>query len=294
MARPLFALLLAGALLAVGGSALAQDDKPGRMVYALRYADARDVAAALAKQFQRDADIQPITGAAGSFLLLSGRPAVIQEIMGLLNQLDQGPRQVAIEVFIAELPSPKAESGAPLTLDPKEFTGPSRDVFERLAELKRKGALGTLKHLHVTALESQPASVMIGESKPIVMATNRTPMGLTSRSISMREVGTTAKVLARVSPDNQVLVDLDLSDARMHAPETGAVIGADEQGAPIHATEIVTASLKTKLTIPAGYAVAAEGVQTSTKAGPVQMLVIVAARLVQAEPAPMPRPKKGK
>jgi len=63
-------------------------------------------------------------------------------------------------------------------------------------------------------------------------------------------------------------------------PEDGIALGADENCQSILAVETTVAKLDSKLSVRSGQAVAAQAVQTATKAGQYQIFVIVGARIV--------------
>jgi type II secretory pathway component GspD/PulD (secretin) len=285
-------LVLAAGLLVLGGGR-AEDPaaaKATRTVYFVKHGDAKELAGVLAKHFKGDAEVQAVPDAGGA-LLISASPAVQEEVLKLLVQLDQPPHVVAVEVLIAEVATKKGDDGKPAALDLKELTGPSKDVLEKVEALKKAGALGSLKRLQLTASEAQPARVVVGESRPFVMGVTVTATGLASRSLSYRTLGTTLVVTPRVA-DGAAVLDLDLEDAQARMPEDGPVIGKDEAGAPIHAPEFITARLKTKVTVRPEQTVATEGVKTESKSGQAQTLILVSARIQDAgakPPAPAPR-----
>jgi hypothetical protein len=141
-----------------------------------------------------------------------------------------------------------------------------------------------------------PASATLGETKPHVTGVNMTRTGLATRQIAYRNVGTRARMTARVGADQKIDIDLEVEDARL-VPDDTVTLGTDEAGAPLRAMNVVTAHFNGKLEVGAGRAVAAEGVHTTSKSGKQQMLLIVTAQL--AEPneiaakgsAPFPGPR---
>jgi hypothetical protein len=198
--------------------------------------------------------------------------------------LDHRPQTVVIEVQVAEVATRKDAGTADSTdkdLDVKGFNGPVASVEAKLRALQNKGLLGTVRRLQLTGTEGQPSTVLVGEAKPYTTGLTMTARGVVARSISYRNVGTQLKASARVGPENRIEVDLDLNDSRM-VPNEGLTLGKDEAGKPVYAMEFVTSRLTGKLGVAAGQAVAAEGVQTTTKAGMGQTLVIVSARVVDA------------
>jgi hypothetical protein len=86
-----------------------------------------------------------------------------------------------------------------------------------------------------------------------------------------------------VAPEKKVLLDLDVSEARAFVPEDGIVLGKDENGQAVRATEFLHAKLATTLAVPSGRAVLARGVTTTAKAGQPRTLIVVAARVVEPD-----------
>ncbi|OWK37749.1 secretin N-terminal domain-containing protein [Fimbriiglobus ruber] len=90
------------------------------------------------------------------------------------------------------------------------------------------------------------------------------------RSISYHQSGTTIKATARAVTENAVVVDLNLNDSGLKAPESG-----DEYPA------FDSSTLTTTLTIPPGRVVTAQTVNKDGKAGRTVTLVLVTARVVE-------------
>ncbi len=233
--------------------------KVQRAHYVVKNGDATALAETVGQHFRRDA----VVIAANGTILISGPPALVPDVVKVLELLDRKPRTIEVEITLAELPAPKA--GA----EPS-----AADVLKDLAE-KPVG-----QRIKLTAVEGQPVTSVTGGNKPYVSGTGGGGFGkgAVQKSISYQPVGTTAKLTARVGPDDSVALDLDLRDSRIKAPEAG-----DESGAPA----FENATLTTKLSVPAGKAVVAQAVRTDGKAGAVLSVVIVAARVVVPnEPAP--------
>ena len=152
--------------------------------------------------------------------------------------------------------------------------------------LEQKGVFVAVKHLQLTAVEGQTASVMIGENKPFVTGIRVTATGGASRSITYRNMGVKADASVRVSPEKVVTVDLKLEDSHAHVPEDGVSIGADENGKPVVASEFLESTLTSKLDVPSGTARPAEGVKTNAKSGTTHTLVVVGARVIEPDAKP--------
>jgi type II secretory pathway component GspD/PulD (secretin) len=285
MAKRFLLLLLIAGLFALDGGGRAQEApaaKNKRTVYLVRHGDAQTLAGLLAKHFKGDADVQVLPDAPSNCLLISAAPNAFTEVVKVLEQMDRRPHLIEVEVLIGQF-TPKKEEGKPSgkELNPKEFSGASKEVVEKLEALKMNGTLSSLKRIQVTAVENRPSSVLVGETKPVVGAVTRTGAGIVSRAIHYRNTGSKVTVTARVTAENQVLLDLSVDTSRLHVPDDGIEIGKDENGAPLRATEVVTAQLRTQLSVAPGQAVAAEGVKTNSKSGQGQTLIIVAARILE-------------
>ncbi len=102
--------------------------------------------------------------------------------------------------------------------------------------------------------------------------------GMTTRSIAYRTVGTSIQVKPEVSMDGQVTLDLHIDDSRMRAAGGGAAGGGDDKGMATTVVEFTQFTLETRVKVPAGQIVLAEGAKSGSKAGQVQTIVLVSAR----------------
>jgi type II secretory pathway component GspD/PulD (secretin) len=284
-----FAVL--AALFVLGGIGRAEDaPKNKRIAYVVKYGDAKTLAGLLAKHFKGDAEIQALPDGPSNCLLISAAPDVFDEVFKVLDQLDRRPQVIVIEVMVAAVLPKKGDDGKPMAreINEKDFTGPAKDVRDKLEALEKDGTLGSLRRLQLATVENEPVSTMIGETKPMVTGTVIRATGLASRTITYRQTGTKAAVTARTTAESAVAVELDIEDARLYVPPEGIEVGKDENGGPVLAAEVVLSTLKGKLSIPSGQAVAVQGVKTTSKSGLTQALIVVAARV----PEPGAKPAK--
>jgi hypothetical protein len=261
--------------------------KAKRIAYVVKYGTAKNLAALLRKHFKEDVEVEAVPDAPSNCLLIRAAPAAFAEVVKLLAELDRRPQTVAVEVLIAEAPPAKgaAKPGeGKEEPDDKELTGPIADVVKRAAELQKAGVLAGLKRIQLTAVEHHPASVLLGELRPVVSGARTLPGGTVSRTLTYRNVGSQVKVTPRVVPGKKVMLDLEVSEARLFVPADGIVLGKDENGQVLRATEFLQAKLATTLAVPSGQAVVARGVKTTAKAGQPRTLIIVAARVLEPEP----------
>jgi type II secretory pathway component GspD/PulD (secretin) len=265
----------------------APGDRSRRIAYHARNITAKDLAAALGKHFKDDLEVQALPESAGNWLLISGSPAATEEVLALLDRLDRAPHQVAVEVLIAEVTTPKGAAGdaASRGVNERELRGPAREVMARVDELRQKGLLGSLKRIQLSGLENQRVRSQVGENRPIVTGVMATRVGTATRNISYQQTGTLVMFTPRIIPETKVIaLELSVEDNRIHTPEDGVAIGTDEKGNAIRATQMIVSTLTTKLSVPSGHAVAASGVTTTAKSGPSQTLVIVRTEIVEDRP----------
>ncbi|HVL15124.1 MAG TPA: secretin N-terminal domain-containing protein [Gemmata sp.] len=259
------------------GPARAQDRKlqpldpspprPERSVFVVRNAEPTILAEVVGAHYKGDATLIAAPAGSGNAVLVSASPAVLPEVMKLLEQLDRAPRTVEVEVTVIEVSAKK--DGPPLTeadLSP-----------ETLAKA------GQGQRIKLTAVEGQPVSSTTGGNKPVVSSSTVAPgrggfggagggAPVVQRSVNYQPVGTTVKLTARVGTGDSVALDLSVQDSRVRPPEAG-----DDAGA----ASFENGTLSTKLSVPAGKPVVAQAVRTEGKAGPTVAVVLVTARVVE-------------
>jgi type II secretory pathway component GspD/PulD (secretin) len=260
--------------------------KNKRIVYLVRYGAAKDLAAALGKHFKGDAEVQAVTETGGNYLLISATPAVFDDVVKTLEQLDRAPKTVSVEVWVAEIIAKKSEDGKSIEagkdVDEKDLTGTVDEVRKKLDDLAKIGLISGLKHIQLSALENQSSSAVTGENKPYVVGSN-VIAGRVSNTISYRNVGVQVRATPRIMADKSILLELKVEDARMNRPDEGIGLGVNDKGEAVNATEFTTSTLESKLTLAPGKAVAAEGVKVSSKGKQAHVIILVGARTVDVD-----------
>lgn len=284
--RPVVLLLLAGLL--VAAAAHGQDNPPAappaaaarpkveRAVYPVKGGDPVALAEVVAKHFKGEVEVSAVAGS----LVLSGPSASVAEATRLLGQVDRRPRTVELEVTLVEV------SGRDADLP----DGPADRA--RVDELVKAG--GSVQRIRLTADEGQPASIQSGADKPMLTTSVIRPAppaggpaggpagqrpgggpaaGFAQRSVHYRPVGTTIKATSVPGADGSVAVDLSVQDSSVRPAAAD-----DETGSPA----FDTATLTTRLTVPAGRAVVAQATRKDAKAGRAVTLVVVTAKVVEA------------
>jgi type II secretory pathway component GspD/PulD (secretin) len=258
--------------------------KNKRTFYVVKYGSAKDLAAVLAKHFKDDAEVQALPEPSSNCLLISANPAVFDEVVKILEQLDRRPQVLAVDLLIAEIPPKKDKDGKPIAPDKEpdegEFKGTMADVLTKLKDMRKDGQAGELTQFQVTTIENQEATLLVGAARPYVMGATRTATGITARNITYRDTGVQARVKARVAPDKTVTLDLRLEHSAARTPDDGVAVGNDENGKPIVVPEFVRSTFNDEVQMPAGQAVLLKGVKSISKSGQVRILVFAAARVV--------------
>src|SRR5262249_46779232 len=158
--------------------------------YVVRYGSAKELAAVLAKHFKDDAEVQALPEPSSNCLLISASPAVFDEVVKLLEQVDRRPQVLAVDLLIAEIPPRQDKDAKPVTQerepDEGEFKGTMADVLAKLKEMRKEQG-GELTQFQATTAENQEATVLVGASKPYVMGATRTATGITARNLAYRD-----------------------------------------------------------------------------------------------------------
>ena len=297
---------MGGALIlgVVVGACLARADEPGtasgpkpketataknkRRVVPVRYGSAKELAAALEKYFQGEAEIQAAPDPANNSLLIASTPGVFDEVVAAVAQLDRQPQKVIIDVLMAEVVSPHetaaGKSASEKELTDRDFAGPIEQVTARLEALDKEKRIANFKQMRVETLENRQGQTQVGEQKPMVngftmQGTNRTAVP----TVSPRQVGAVLQVTPRVVEGNKVLLELVFRNDRVETPEDGLHL-ADGIDGPIIVGEVVSANLTATLTVPVGQAVVVNRVQADGKSKRTQTRIIVAARIAAESP----------
>jgi hypothetical protein len=259
MSKCLFALV---GLLAVQGECRADNDpapSQKRTVYAIKHGSAANLAGALSAFFKGEVEVQAIVSPENC-LLLSGKPAAIDEATAVLSRLDRRPRSLVIEVVIAEAAKKSEAEAGSGELDVRTFTGPADSVLAKVQTLRTKGQLARVKRIRLSALENQTTF---------------------THQMQTPDVEVSVQVSSSVSPDQVVTTSIQVGESRLRAPESSIQLGTANKSSP---AEGPVFSWQGTLRVPSGQATVAEEIQTNSKSSEEKTWVIVAARVVEPEP----------
>jgi hypothetical protein len=258
------------------------DVKVERLVYAVRGGSAKDLANALSAAFGNDASFQVFPNAASNSLVLSGPEPALEEAVKILREIDRPARTLHVEVLLLE-PKPDAGDGDK-DLDHAGLTGPLAEVTAKIRDLQRRGVLTGVKRVELTALDRQQSQVKVVENRPYVVGVTGSRDGLSTRSITYRESGTSVGVLPEVGADGTATLQLRVDESRAQTPEGSPSLGPDEKGDAVKATNFVTATFEGPVRVRLGHAVLAQGMRSTARTQQGQMLILVAATENAAPP----------
>jgi hypothetical protein len=231
---------------------------------------------------------------AGNWVLISAPAELFDEIMKTLKALDRAPPSIAVEVAIVEFPRPVKEKEAGKEREKgiraADFEGPAEKIGEKLQKLEKSGQVQRLKRFQLKAVNNQIAQVQDNEDEPGAQAA-AAPAGFPGRgAIPFSATGTRIQLTARAAEDCGVLMELSVHDSPRSAAHSETEADAkDEAGAN---AEEKPDSLASKflgtLAIPPGQAVVASEIERNTSAGSSRVLIIVTAKVIEAEPDMLP------
>lgn len=185
-----------------------------RVVVRLRHAPAIDVAMALTEfldshqQLRAACTLTPsmvfVPEPTSNSLLISGGPSDVDDISRLIAQIDVRPDTVLVDVRIAEF-EPLASQAEAADSAATEAPSMEKDGSRWLAWAEEHCRIKTLGRPQIMTLDNQPAFIQAGQ---------RVPRGSSESGSNsppeLMSVGFTLGVTPHVSPEGQVLMELDV------------------------------------------------------------------------------------
>ncbi len=240
-----------------------------RAQYAVRHANPDVLATTVERLFAAD-DVTVVlaTTGSGATVLVSGPTKVVPEVTKLLEQLDQKPRSVEIEIAIID--------GVAL----KDGQEP------KAAELLKTGKGQRTK---LTTVEGQTVSSTAGGNRPFTTGSTASsrpsardrgtppggfPPSFTTRSVNYLPVGTTIKLSARIGSNDHLTIELNLQNTKVHTGDDSVPEASTENG-----------TLTTSLNVASGEPVIAQAIRTDGKDGATASYVIITARTIASPSA---------
>ncbi len=274
-------------------------------VYRLRNAQAEDIEAALTNfldqeralleeqlgadgagtsQYILEREVAIVAEPTSNTLLLSASPRYYDVVAQMIQELDQPPPQVLIQVLLAEVTidetnefgiewqametwrghdltggtAPAFAASAGLTLNPGfQVSVTGGDVNFMLRALQSQGRLEVLSRPQILASDNQQATINIGQRVPFITNSRITEEGTTINTIEYQDVGIILDVTPRINPDGFVKLEVH--------PEISAL---DDSTVPIsegvNAIIVNNRSAETTVTVQDGHTIIIGGLITTT------------------------------
>jgi general secretion pathway protein D len=227
-----------------------------------------------------------------------------RSILETIKKLDIYPRQVLIEVLLADITlTDDMEFGIDFvkyrdggkwqqTIDFGTFSGLAKagpgisysiiqEAEKFSAAIKAAATLGRLKILtspHLLASNSKEAKIQIGTSEPILTntytstgtATATTPTGFVEGTIEYKDIGTILSVTPRISDGGLVTLELSIEESSLDSREIGrkdtsSTVAVATSSSTFSVPAFIKTTAKTVLSIKDGQTIAIGGLIRNTK-----------------------------
>jgi len=165
-------------------------------------------------------------------LLISGTREDVDSLSELIAELDAEHEMVQINVCIAELLPPPdddhADDNANDNAGMEDVPDMEKDAAEWLAWAKNHGRLQFLSRPRITTMVNQPATCMVGTMIPVSVPNGRGDSPAKENQIEQVDVGLTLSLTPRVTPDELIVMELDVEHKRLMPghPAAGTIIGS--------------------------------------------------------------------
>jgi len=197
--------------------------------FIIKYAKASQIATTISKMLSADGIMQ--ADDPSNMLIVIDTPMNVESIGKMIEELDLAPKQVLIEVKIAEISNSKGEDfrtiwnrvgqatqqvHANINLAEMRGTGlgitiSTQDVDGLIEMLKSAADLNIVSTPQIVTLDNRTASIQVGSKVPYKMATTTSSGGIltTSEQIIYLDVGVVLSVTPHISGANSVIVDIN-------------------------------------------------------------------------------------
>jgi type II secretory pathway component GspD/PulD (secretin) len=175
-------------------------------------------------------------------LLVSGPPEIVDSLTELIADLDAEPDLVMVDVCIAELLPASSDGGADDAVSDNSAMAKSplieEDAAAWLQWAEDQGRLQVLSRPQVLTLDNQPAFIQIGRTVPVGTSALGTTGSVKDNQVDHTQVGLTVGLTPRISPEDLVVLDLDV--------EHTTVLNGDGAAGPIIGKTIAQTTISAK------------------------------------------------
>jgi len=253
-----------------------------RKVVALKSVPAVDLASSLGQLLRAEAEAMPhratqgvsiVAEPVGNQLVLGGPAAAVEEIVGLVAQLDRSAAMVVLDVVLADAPMDQTGEAA-VTPGSK----PAGGAGGGLRVVARPEKMEVLAHARLAVLAGLSAHLQVGGQKGRISGTTLTKAGQVNM-IDLTSVGTGVQITPKVGPDGLVQMKIEVDSSGSGPTEEGPPISISSKGEVVRAAATETLSAKATVRVPAGQTIVlAEGTPKPRSAK--QRLVLITAQVL--------------
>jgi len=301
-----------------------QPDARVRELFRLKSTPAADVAEAVNELLRGEGQGMPIpmrdravvvAEPVSNSVLVSGTPNDVEQLGKIIQELDQPPEMVLIQMLIAQSTLTDADKGGPAEQASKQGDEPEepevvglpggsrfsaerlkreielgvlgeasakQGIDERLGELSKRRRLEVLSRPQLMTLDNQSASIHVGSREPMVRSTQQGRSGPVHQ-LEYVEVGQRVSVTPRVEPDGWVTMEIEVEISQLAPPEEGPAVSASPDGSTVRASRIVTITAETTVRVADGHTVVLGGLTSKSASREEELLLVLTPRIVDAK-----------
>ncbi|HUT92799.1 MAG TPA: secretin N-terminal domain-containing protein [Thermoguttaceae bacterium] len=248
-------------------------------------------------------------------LLVSGTANDVEQLGKIIQELDQPPQMVLIQMLIAQSTLADADGGSPAQQASKQGGRPEepevvglapgsqfsaerlkrevelgvlgepsakQGIDERLGELEKRSRLEVLSRPQLMTLDNQPASIHVGSREPMVRSSQQGRSGPVHQ-FEYVEVGQRVSITPRVEPDGWVTMEIEVQISQLGPPEEGPAVSASPDGRTVRASRVVTITAETTVRVADGHTVVLAGLTSKSDSREEELLLVLTPRIVDPE-----------
>ncbi len=165
-----------------------------------------------------------------------------------------------------------------LDLSVLDLSEKNASLQEQVRALDENERLKILGRPQIMTLENQPAFIQVGSRVPRITGTTVQSRGQANQ-IQLENVGLILAVTPRVSAEDTVVmeIDLEMSDVREN---DDVVLSSMKDGPEIHASEIVTTTAQSTVTVASGKTILLGGMTKKSEGHRIEMVMLLSATIM--------------
>ena len=229
-------------------------------------------------------------------IVVGGVSAEVDQVGQLIDQLDEAPKRVAIQMLIAQATSVRGGSSGSSKQGPERLERvvdlgvldelvSIASIEKRLTELRESKRLKILGRPRIVTIDNQSAFIKTGIRQATADDAKSRSGGRTGKG-DPQEAGLTVGVTPRVCPNGTVVMEIDVEVSELKSIDDGGAAGVSSSGKKVSLPRIVTTIAQTTVSVPQGLTVVLGGIMATPFAPDEELLIILTPRIVQLEAVP--------